>query len=230
MSTPSLTAPVGGESNYIKSIAPEGMHVARIYQIIDLGTTEQGGNYPGKKRKVQFLLELPMELAIFNPEKGEQPYYLRKGYTLSMNSKAILRKDVESLLGKKMTDEDASKFNVFSLLGAPCMVQVVHAVKGENTYANINNMTPMPKGMICPAPFNPTVVFSTQTPDMTIFTTLPSFVQDKIKESDEFIAYMAAQMESHGAPAPAPKSIAKPSEEDTSNDLPWDLPTDSKPF
>jgi hypothetical protein len=230
MSTPSLTAPVGGESNYTKSIAPEGMHVARIYQIIDLGTTEQGGNFPGKKRKVQILLELPNELAIFNPEKGEQPYYLRKGYTLSMNSKAILRKDVESLLGKKMTDEDAAKFNVFSLLGAPCMVQVVHAIKGDNTYANINNITPMPKGMTCPAPFNPTLVFSTQTPDMTVFASMPPFVQDKIKESDEFIAYMASQMESHGAPTPAPKGIAKPTAQVDANDLPWELPKEGLPF
>jgi hypothetical protein len=230
MSLPSLTAPVGGESNYTKSIAPEGMHVARVYQIIDLGTTEQGGNFPGKKRKVQFLLELPMELAIFNPEKGEQPYYLRKGYTLSMNSKSTLRKDVESLLGKKMSDDEAAKFNVFSLLGAPCMVQVVHVVKGENTYANINNMTPLPKGMVCPAPFNPTVTFSTQTPDMDVFTSLPSFVQDKIKESDEFIAYMASQMNGYDLPDNRTAGIPAISPSKDEEDLPWELPNGKSPF
>ena len=230
MSLPSLTAPVGGESNYTKSIAPEGMHVARVYQIIDLGTTEQGGNFPGKKRKVQLLFELPMELAVFNPEKGEQPYYLRKGYTLSMNSKAILRKDTESLLGKKMTDDDASKFNVFSLLGAPCMVQVVHVVKGENTYANINNMTPLPKGMVCPAPFNPAVTFSTQTPDMDVFASLPPFLQDKIKESDEFIAYMASQMNGYDLPDNRTAGIPATSPSKDEEDLPWELPNGKSPF
>jgi hypothetical protein len=65
---------------------------------------------------------------------------------------------------------------------------------------------------------------------MTVFASMPPFVQDKIKESDEFIAYMASQMDSHGAPAPAPKGIAKPTAQADVNDMPWELPTDSKPF
>jgi hypothetical protein len=48
--------------------------------------------------------------------------------------------------------------------------------------------------MVCPPAVNPPLVFSTQQPDMVVFRSLPEFVQDKIKQSDEFIAYMNAEM------------------------------------
>lgn len=193
MATPSLTAPVGGSGE--RKICPQGMHVARCYQIIDLGTTEQGGNFPGKKRKVQFLFETPYETAVFSEEAGEQPYYIRSTYTLSMNEKAILRKDVTSWLGVKMTDEQASRFDIFKLLGKECQVNVVHTQKGDNTYANISAITPLAKGMTCPEAINPLVAFSAAMPDMNVFDKLPEFVREKIKESDEFIAYMDSQMD-----------------------------------
>jgi len=191
---PTLNAPIGGESNYTNKIAPVGMHLARIYQIIDLGTTEQTGQFGGKKRKVQVLLELPLETAIFDPNKGEQPYYVRGMYTLSMHEKSTLRKDVQSMLGKTLTDEEAKKFNIFTLIGKECMVNVIHRHSGDKTYANVQTITPLPKGMVCPPAVNPAVVFSTQQPDMDVFRSLPDFVQDKIKLSDEFIAYMNAEM------------------------------------
>lgn len=194
---PTLNAPIGGESNFTNKIAPVGMHVARIYQIIDLGTTEQGGQFGGKKRKVQIIFELPLEMAIFDPEKGEQPYYVRGMYTLSMHEKATLRKDVQSMIGKSLTDDEAKKFNIFTLLGKECMVNVIHRTSGDKTYANVQTITPLPKGMNCPDAINPAMVFSTQQPDMEVFRKLPEFVQDKIKLSDEFIKYMNSQMESN---------------------------------
>lgn len=194
MSTPTLNAPIGGESNYTNKIAPVGMHLARIYQIIDLGTTEQTGQFGGKKRKVQILFELPLETAVFDQEKGEQPFYARNMYTLSMHEKSTLRKDVHSMLGKQLTDDEAKSFNIFNLLGKECMVNIIHKQSGDKTYANIQTITPVPKGMVCPPAVNPSLVFSTQQPDMEVFRKLPDFVQDKIKLSDEFIAYMNAEM------------------------------------
>jgi len=191
---PTLNAPVGGESNYTNKIAPVGMHLARIYQIIDLGTTEQTGQFGGKKRKVQVLFELPLETAVFDPNKGEQPFYARNMYTLSMHEKSTLRKDVHSMLGKQLTDAEAKTFNIFNLIGRECMVNIIHRPSGDKTYANIQTITPVPKGMVCPPAVNPPLVFSTQQPDMDVFRSLPEFVQDKIKLSDEFIAYMNAEM------------------------------------
>ncbi len=181
---PTLNAPLGGNSN--KQIAPEGTYAARCYQIIDLGTSEQGGNFPGKKRKVQFLFELPTELAVFAEDKGEQPYYVRSIYTLSMNEKALLRRDISAWLGKKITDSEAKSFDVFSLIGAACLVNIVHVTKGENTYVNIMSISPLPKGMVCPPAINPALVYTPSQHDGETFAKLPEFVQEKIKESDEY--------------------------------------------
>jgi hypothetical protein len=222
-----LTAPTGG--NAARQIAPEGLYPARCYQIIDLGTSEQGGNFPGKKRKVQFLFELPTEKAVFNDDKGEQPYYVRSIYTLSMNEKALLRRDVSAWIGKKMTDGEASKFDIFTLLGKTCMVNVTHVTKGDNTYANIMSITPMPKGLTCPEPINEAFVYSPTEHSQETFAKLPEFVQDKIKESDEYIKMTAANFKNDFTPKTQPPANFEqlPDIDDifgqkAANDLPWD--------
>jgi hypothetical protein len=218
-----LTAPVGGTVN--RQIAPEGSYPARCYQIIDLGTTEQGGNFPGKKRKVQFLFELPTELAVFDESKGEQPYYVRSIYTLSMNEKALLRRDLSAWLGKKITDEQAGKLDIFAMLGKTCMVNIAHVTKGENTYANIISFAPLMKGFDCPPAVNEAFTYTPTEHNPETFAKLPEFLQDKIKESDEYNATLNKPKK-----ATPPQNIQPIDGEDeddifgikAANDLPWD--------
>jgi hypothetical protein len=219
-----LTAPIGGQSN--RQIAPEGSYPARCYQIIDLGTTEQGGNYPGKKRKVQFLFELPTELAVFDEDKGKQPYYVRSIYTLSMNEKALLRRDISAWMGKKITDDQAKKLDIFTLLGKTCMVNIAHVTKGENTYANIISFAPLMKGYECPAPINEAFTYTPTAHDQATFAKLPEFIQDKIKESDEYIA-MSRNEQKSAFNKPPQNFEELPDIDDifgqkAANDLPWD--------
>ena len=222
-----LTAPVGGTSN--RQIAPEGSYPARCYQIIDLGTTEQGGNFPGKKRKVQFLFELPTEKAVFDESKGEQPYYVRSIYTLSMNEKALLRRDISAWLGKKLTDAEASKLDIFKMLGKTCMVNIAHVSKGDNTYANIISFAPLMKGYECPAPINEAFTYSPTAHEQEVFAKLPDFLQDKIKESDEYKSMTSASFKNDFTPKTQPPQNFEelPDIDDifgqkAANDLPWD--------
>jgi len=181
-----LTAPVG--NNTSRAIAPEGAYPARCYQIVDLGTTMQTGQYPGKKRKVQFIFELPTELHEFEKGEGLKPFYARAIYNLSMNSKSVLRRDIESWAGKKMADDFAATFDIFTLLGKACMLNITHVQKGDATYANIIGISPLPKGLVCPPAFNEPLTYNTQDHDEVAFLKLPEFIQDKIKISDEYIA------------------------------------------
>ena len=181
-----LKAPSG--NNTSRAIAPEGAFVARCYQIVDLGTTMQTGQFPGKKRKVQFIFELPTELHEFERGDGLKPFYARSIYNLSMNEKAVLRRDIESWAGKKMSNEIAENFDIFTLLGKPCMVNITHVTKGDATYANIIGMSPVPKGLVCPPAFNSALCYNTEEHDDDVFNQLPEFIQDKIKMSDEWIA------------------------------------------
>jgi hypothetical protein len=148
----------------------------------------QTGQFPGKKRKVQFIFELPTELHEFERGDGLKPFYARSIYNLSMNEKAVLRRDIESWAGKKMSNEIAENFDIFTLLGKPCMVNITHVNKGDATYANIIGMSPVPKGLVCPPAFNSALCYNTEEHDEDVFNQLPEFIQDKIKMSDEWIA------------------------------------------
>lgn len=193
-----MKAPVNSGNGGSRQIAPEGAHVARCYQIIDKGTTfdEKWGN---KKRKVQFLFELPLETAIFSEDKGEQPFYVKTIFNLSMGEKASLRKFVESWVGKKMTDAQAADFDIIKLLGHPGMVNIAHNGKDDRTYANIMSISPLPKGMACPPAINELIAYDTTEHNDAVFNKLPEFLQEDIRKSDEWIARTSAK-----AAVPAP--------------------------
>jgi hypothetical protein len=187
-----MKAPVNSGGGQTRQIAPEGAHVARCYQIIDKGTTfdEKWGN---KKRKVQFLFELPMETAVFAEDKGEQPFYVKAVFNLTMGEKASLRKFIESWVGKKMTDAQASDFDIIKMLGFPGMVNIAHNGKDDRTYANIMSISPLPKGMQCPPAINELLAYDTTEHSDEVFSKLPDFLKDDIRKSDEWLARINAK-------------------------------------
>lgn len=166
---------------------PAGTHIARCYQIIDLGTREK--TYPGrptrKTHEVRVSWELPDECADFGKGKLE-PFAVHKTYTLSLSEKANLRHDLENWRGKPFTEDELEAFDVFKVLGHPCMVTVTHVSKGDATYANVTAVTSLPKGIQAPAAVNPKVQFSLEDHDEEVFRSLPDFLKDIIRESDEW--------------------------------------------
>src|SRR5688572_13638566 len=101
----------------IRELIPAGNYLARCFQMIEVGTVTE--NVMGKQviaKKVRIGWELPTELKVFNPEKGEQPLAISKEYTLSMNEKSNLRKDLKSWRGKDFTEEEAKCFDITKLI------------------------------------------------------------------------------------------------------------------
>jgi hypothetical protein len=195
-----MKAPVNSGGSGIRQIAPEGAHIARCIQIIDKGTTfdEKWGN---KKRKVQFVFELPNELAVFKEENGEQPFIVKTIFNLNMGEKSSLRKFIESWAGKKMSDAQAGDFEIFKLLGVPAMLNVAHNGKEDRTYANIMSVSPLPKGMQCPAQINELLCYDTTDHNAEVFGKLPEFLQEDIRKSDEWIARTSKPAPAVVAPA-----------------------------
>lgn len=176
--------------------APAGTHLARCYQIIDLGTHDK--EWQGKRRKsheIRVSWELPGECADFGKGKLE-PFAVHKTYTLSLSEKANLRHDLENWRGRAFTEAELEAFDVFKVLGHPCMVTVTHVTKGDATYANVTAVTSVPKGIEAPAAVNPVVQFSLDEHDEGVFRSLPDFLQEIIKDSDEW-------KQAGAAPAPA---------------------------
>lgn len=185
---------------------PAGNHVARCYQMVEIGTEE--AEFQGEKKnvhRVRITWELPNEKKVFNPEKGEQPYSVSKDYTLSMHEKATLRHDLQSWRGRAFTDEEAVAFDITKLLGKPCLLNIIHrTAQNGNTYANIAGVTAVPKGTIVPDQINPTFLLSYEDWDDAKFASLPDWLKQRIEKTPEF----QARLETKSMPAATEEKAA----------------------
>lgn len=192
--------PSGGDFELV----PAGNHLAVCYRFIDLGT--QLVEYKGAQktqRKILISWELPNELLTTGDFAG-QPFTMGKKYTWSMSEKATLRKDLESWRGKAFTDEDfegPNRFNARKLIGAPCMLSVVHESRDGTTYANIKAIAALPKGMEKPKAITPPVYFSLEREffDNAVLDGLSDKLKEIIKGSPEYREIV------EGVPNPAAK-------------------------
>jgi hypothetical protein len=180
----------GGSSNYAP--IPAGNYIARCYQMIELGTTRETilGNEKDL-HKIRLTFELPTEVKVFNEEKGEQPLVISKEFTLSMNEKASLRIFLKSWRGKDFTEEEAKCFDVTKLLGAPCMLNIIHKPSKKDPsviYAVIGSCSPVPKGLKVDKQINETFVLSYDEFSWDKFNTLPDFIRTKMQNSMEYAA------------------------------------------
>lgn len=173
-----------------RELTPAGNYVARCYSMIEIGTVKT--EYKGQAKilhKVRVTWELPYEMKVFNEEKGPQPLVISKEYTLSMADKATLRHDLQSWRGKAFTEQEAKSFDITKLIGATCMINLVHKPSKSDPskiYEEITAITPLPKGMVCPEQINPTFILSFDEWDEAKFEKLPTFIQEKIKSSAEY--------------------------------------------
>lgn len=129
--------------------APEGTHAAVCVDIVDLGMLEVSFN---NKTKHQHKIRVSWQIA--EDREDGKPFLVSKRYTLSLHEKAALRKDLESWRGRSFTPEELRGFDVETVLGHGCLINVIHAPnpKGGSPYANISAIMRAPKGMEVPTP------------------------------------------------------------------------------
>jgi hypothetical protein len=176
------------QSNYTPP--PAGMHVARCYRLIDLGTQPKSfqGQSKGEARKIMASWEL---LGDERMDDGK-PFTISKSWFLSMHEKATLRKDLESWRGRPFTAEEEHSFDVAKLLGAYCLINVIQEQGQDgNTYTKIGAITPMLKGMPKPEPVNESTVFDADDPDMEMFSKFSDKMKETIQNSREWKARRA---------------------------------------
>lgn len=165
-------------------ICPAGNHIAICNAIVDLGLQPGRGQYPAPKPQVYLRFELPTERISYEKDgkQIEGPMSIGRDFTASMGEKANLRKFIESWFGKRFpSDEAAADFDCKQLLGRKCLLNVTHTEKGTKVYANIQNATPIPKGM--PAEFaqhNRSLYFDLSAPDQIAYQSLPEWIRKKI--------------------------------------------------
>ena len=200
----SLTARDSGGGSFTP-VAP-GMHLARCYRIVDMGT--QKTEFQGQAKhlqKVMLQFEVHGEDDNGKPlvtAKGE-PMSISKNFTLSLAEKATMRKDLQAWRGREFTPEELRGFELKNVLGAWAMITASKAV-GNNgkEYTNIVSINPVPvaiKKAGMPEGFNKLAMFVISNPDMELFETFGNGLKEKITSSPEWRARSPA-------PQPAPGS------------------------
>jgi hypothetical protein len=184
--------------------------------MIEIGTVlEKFADGDKEMKKVRIGWEFPNDLKVFNPEKGEQPITVDEEYTLSTGDKANLRKMLASWRGKDFSPEEAKCFDITKVLGAGCMVTVIHVQsKSDATkiYSKIGSVSSLPKGTVLPPQINETFLLEYDNFDVAKFNSLPDFIKEKMRTSKEFKALQQEHSQEvptqvvDGIPAPARNS------------------------
>ena len=190
--------------------APEGTHVARCYSLVELGT--QPGMKQGKwSRKIRIAWELPEEIT--ETEDGKMPMVVGQTYTISLNEKATLRRDLESWRGRAFTTEELKGFDLCALLGKPCMLTIVHVDKDGNKRAKINSVSKLPKSVTCPPQVHPNQEYTVDQGPGGCFHQLPEWIQTIISECKEW--------NSAGQQTNTPETEAPPTAPGPEDDVPF---------
>lgn len=173
-------------SNYTPP--PEGTHLARCYQLVQIGTVQE--EYMGKPKmmnKVQLSFELPLKTKVWKEGEPAKPISIHQTYTFSMGEKANLRKLVEGMIGTTLIDTEAYGFDVLSLVGMSCLLHVKHKTSQKGKVrGEIASASPLIEGMTCPPQFNPSNILTYSFWDQEKFDKLPDFMKEKLMESEEF--------------------------------------------
>jgi len=111
----------------------------------DIGTHQSEYNgKPIKRHQIVVCWELSEKMK--EGDYAGKPFMMSKFYTLSLNEKATLRKDLESWRGVSFTQNELAGFDVEKLIGANCLLNLVSAQKrdGSDTI-KIAAIMPLPR-------------------------------------------------------------------------------------
>jgi hypothetical protein len=126
--------------------APAGTHCAVCCDVVDLGEIQVSFQNKTKRQHKCALVWQISELM-----QDGRPFIVRRQYTLSLHERSSLRRDLEAWRCRPFTDEELQGFDLESLIGIPCLLNVVQERRDGTTYANVSNVMRLPKGMTAPA-------------------------------------------------------------------------------
>ena len=163
---------------------PAGSHAAIASRLIDLGTQET--HFQGKvkhQRKVYIEFAIPAERT-----EDDRPMSVGNRYTFSSSPKSTLRQHLEAWRGKRFGDDEIAGFDLASILGKPCLLNVTHSTREDRTYADIASISPLPKGMPAPSLAEPTTYLSLDAAefDRGTFESLTDRLREIIAASPEY--------------------------------------------
>lgn len=167
-------------------ILDAGTHAAICTWVVGIGmqaTTWEGVTKEVEKLKLRF--EVPSERVTWTTkdgEAGEGPMVIWLTVTASMHKNSRLRRLVQSWLGRKLEEKEAWEFDTDDLIGQPCLISVVHREYQDKTYANIDTISPLMKGMPAPVAEGELLSFDPYHHTPEEFALLPSWLQELVNK------------------------------------------------
>ena len=186
-------------------LPPAGVHIARCFKLIDLGT--QSSNWQGKETR-QPKINLAWELLGDERTSDGRLFQITRRFTASLGEKAALRALLKSWRGRDFTPEELRKFDLKTVVGVYGLANVVHESREGNTYANLASLMPLPKGMPKPPGINPIQIFDLDNPDNDVWESLSPKLQEVILASPEGKAWLNG----HPTPPAAPVLSGNPAQ------------------
>jgi len=185
----------GGGNRVEQPIIPAGTYPARVAQIIDLGMQPQQP-YQGQEKppahEIMITYELVDEFMV--DEDGKELEDKPRWISETMPLRHIDSDLAKSTKRYKALDPQMEHGGDFSeLLGAPCNVLIItkvvksgkNAGKERNYVDSISAMRPRDAQRTAELQ-NEAKMFTLEEPDLTIFRSLPEWLQGKIQENLEF--------------------------------------------
>lgn len=184
----SAVAKDSGSGDFQK--VPPGTHIAVCNMVVMLGwqPTAYQGEDTGFKPQVYIRWETPHERIEYEVDgvKKEGPLCIGKTYTLSLNEKANLRKDLEGWRSKAFDKEELEGFDIDNVLGTCCQVIVTHRESASGrTYANVTGIAGFPKSM----------------DRMKAENALISYAEDNTKQFDKLNEWLQKKINSQSMPS-----------------------------
>lgn len=177
-------------------LAAAGTYPARCYRVVDVGT-----QYSQAWDKHTHQLMVSWELVGTQMDDG-RPFTMHQTYTASLHKKAKLRQHLEAWRGREFTDDELKGFDLFKILGHPCLIGVVHNERDGTMYANVSAVMTPTQGQAVGPLVNEKLAFNLNAPDEAVFAKLSERMQDRIKGSAEWKAREEAARNASGAQAP----------------------------
>lgn len=182
------------ESSFVP--VPEGTHPARCYSMISLGT--QQGNNPQFKPSFQVLIqfELPNESIEINGEKKPMmTSHFLNAYLGSPKKPSKTNLFLTAWRGRAFTEAELAGFDLSKVVGATCLLNMIHEQKDGKLRERIAAIMPLPKGMTMSGPINKPLIYEIEQGRDAVFQSLPEWTQKMIEKCQEWTQPAAAASE-----------------------------------
>ena len=125
---------------------PAGVHQCVCVDVVDMGLMDSQFKDKAGNTKKQHKVRLVWQVDELR-EEDAKPFMVQKRYTLSLDDRANLRKDLESWRGRAFTESELEGFDLEVLVGVNGLLNVQHTQRGADTYADVTAVMPLRKGM-----------------------------------------------------------------------------------